>query len=497
MSDEHVFRCTKCTMTFDMRTKFTAHCDAKHSFECKKCRSTFDTPEVLNMHVARIHVFDCEKCGLQFDSTELLSRHFVSTHIFKCSSCSEEFETADVCAKHSHAQHNIMCPTCKKTFATPLALLVHAKTHVYRCHECKGRFDSRLELNRHRTSTHPTLIKCEICPALFKSGEDLAEHGLQHHSADQMAPTSSNDRQMKYLCPNCAEEYDSLVNLTLHISNAHFLRCKMCPGLRFTSLHEFSEHTAQAHPVVEAKSSNDDNNCPDCSKPFETPAMLVVHFTAAHFLECAVCPSALFPSEQALDEHVKSLHLSETESSNPIVKYSCPTCSTSYDSAIDLAHHVLRAHFLRCTQCSGLRFSTLQELSEHTVQTHMPVLISSTGTQTEPENFLAEKLGLDKYCTDTSDESFQSTTSQQPPLNHNLQQYESKMVQTAEYRCDNCVAVFEDEEELEVHMEHSPFHGEPALFCTECYIGPYQDQIELLKHIESKTHKTKWVLSMI
>lgn len=431
MSDEHVFKCTKCTMTFDMRANFNAHYSANHSFQCQKCHSTFDTLEILNVHVARMHVFDCEKCRLQFDSTALLSQHFASTHVFKCSSCSEEFGTADACAKHTNTQHEIKCPTCKRTFDTPLALLEHAKAHVYRCYECKGGFDSKLELNKHRTSAHAVLAKCEFCPALFKSEEDLAEHAPQHQS------TSSEDRQLKYLCPNCAEEYESLVNLTVHIINAHFLRCKKCPDFRFISLQELAEHTASTHPPVEVLSK-------------------------------------------------------------AVVQYPCSTCSTSYESSVDLANHVLQAHFLRCKQCSGLRFSTLQELSEYTAQMHMPVPISSTGTQTESDNVLNKKLGLEEYHTDTSsDQSFQSAKSSEPLVTQILQHYESKVVQTTEYRCDECETVFEDEEELEVHMEHSPFHGEPGLFCTECFIGPYQNQIELLKHIESKPHKTKWVLSMI
>lgn len=182
---------------------------------------------------------------------------------------------------------------------------------------------------------------------------------------------------------------------------------------------------------------------------------------------------------------------------------------------IDLTSHIMRTHFLRCKQCPGLRFATMKELSEHTAAKHMPVAVISTATQTEPtkDSVIAKNLGVNQYSSESSDESFQSADSQPEseiqqvytlPIYETraaqtctLTTYETEATQTTAYQCHECIGVFDMEADLEFHMEHSPFHGPRDLMCTECHIGPFQNQIELLKHIESKPHKTQWVLSMV
>ena len=145
----------------------------------------------------------------------------------------------------------------------------------------------------------------------------------------------------------------------------------------------------------------------------------------------------------------------------------------------------------------------------------MPVVVISTATQTEPtkDPVIAKNLGINQYSSESSDESFQSADSRQEPeiqqvytlpmyetkaaQTYALSEYKAAATQTTAYTCDECPGVFDTEADLEFHMEHSPFHGTPGLICTECHIGPFQDQIELLRHIQSKPHKTQWVLSMV
>ncbi|KUJ16627.1 uncharacterized protein LY89DRAFT_782855 [Mollisia scopiformis] len=492
MADDHVFRCTKCPRTFGSEIGHSIHYTTTHSFKCEtckvvfntlrekddhakamhsitctKCQAAFDNQELLKIHVTKMHVFKCKKCAMEFESTAVLSQHFASSHILKCPLCPEAFETVEARTTHFRISHEYECHVCKETFATLQALAEHSRTHQRNCEECDASFDSEIALNRHKTSH-------------------------------------------KYRCMKCLEASDSLGGLQGHTILAHsreaLLKCSACAAL-FREENELADHVKshEASTKVSADSLGSDVQCPECRQSFNTSGLLKAHYLDTHFFKCSICPSAIFTDEKSCDEHIKAYHeLKKDDLSlvNAAVKYPCSNCGTTYDFPIELATHVLQTHFLRCKHCSGLRFSTLQELSEHTAQSHMPVSVFSSSTQTEAMTDISvtEKLGFSSCSTDNSDGSSQDAHSSHEAEQsqvYKLPSYETKAMQTTEFKCDECVTVFENEEELDVHMDHSPFHGAPALFCTECHIGPFRDQIELLKHIESKPHKTQWVLSMI
>ena len=53
----------------------------------------------------------------------------------------------------------------------------------YRCKVCDAEFDSELELERHKRSTHPE-YRCEVCGHTFKSENELRTHSWVAHPED-------------------------------------------------------------------------------------------------------------------------------------------------------------------------------------------------------------------------------------------------------------------------------------------------------------------------
>ncbi|CZR69480.1 uncharacterized protein PAC_19380 [Phialocephala subalpina] len=460
----HCFKCENCQMSFETLVEKNRHYQSTHVTTCSRCHAEFTSQELLRVHFARAHVFPCEKCGLKCDSSAELSEHFAETHIFKCTACHEKFSTVEGRERHHRFHHEIECPNCSEKLETPLALLEHLRTHVHRCVDCDSGFDSQAKLEKHKEEWHTNVkskLKCSGCAETFESPVLLLEHSKSAH---------------RIQCEKCNGTFSDEETLSSRELAHHttILKCPMC-NIEAENNNGLTDHVAQAHPKA---------------------ALLDSHLVIIKCEECA----ALFRTSEDLAEHIK-LHRLATSGQDVPSKYKCINCEKDFGSQMDLATHILHAHFLRCKQCTGLRFASLQELSEHTAKMHMPVPVLSSSTQTDPvpDPVRTAELGLESYNTSTDTSSEDSFHDAPLPQTYALPQTEINELatQTTEHRCDACVAMFDNEEELDQHLENSPFHGPPALHCDECQIGPFRDQLELLKHIESKPHETKWVLSII
>jgi DNA-directed RNA polymerase subunit RPC12/RpoP len=411
---------------------------------------------------------------MNFDTRADFTTHFSATHSFKCDLCSTTFDTLANKEDHTRASH--ICAKCQAIFGNQESLKVHvAQAHVFLCEKGQQHFDSTAQLAEHYTATH--IFKCLSCNEEFETATARTKHRHAQH-------------ELK--CPDCQGTFDTSSALLKH-GKSHWYHCEKCSAAFETKL-ALSEHNTSGHSL----------KCSKCVQVFESIASLVDHASIhaqGGLIKSELCP-AFFKTSNAHTDHTKEHESTSTPTKKNGLKYSCPNCEKEYTSVIDLTGHIMHAHFLQCKQCPGLRFASLQELSEHTAAKHMPVPVVSTATQTEPTKdiVLAKSLGIDTYNSYSSDESFQSAhSSQQTPIAqvYTLPVYETKEVQTTKYRCGNCVGAFDTEEDLALHIDNSPFHGTPDLSCTECHIDPFQNQIELLKHIESKLHKTQWILCVV
>lgn len=335
---------------------------------------------------------------------------------------------------------------------------------------------------------------CDVCKAAFGSMSEMVQHSITHYLT----------------CKRCPEESFSDINSLLqHVDTAHKFGCNLCDAAFGTQL-ELYTHSSEDHDASQSSGSKHD---PAASFPRlgPTPLVDVVTFEPlaaasinSTFFKCDDCPKTLFTTKLARDQHTKDAHGLEIDANDEhgTMQYECIHCGLEFELQMELVQHVVNKHFLPCEECPGSRFSNSKELTEHAAKEHMPMTSASSYTQTDA---VVDPVGTDMLGLDSNDTSMETSEeflmdASVPEMHYALPQqaYDLKEsgTQTTEHRCDECVAVFEDEEELQQHLDHSPFHGPRLLKCNECLVM-FVDQISLLKHIESKPHKTKWVLSMI
>lgn len=494
--EKHVFRCVSCNFSFESEAGLQRHRDQSHLIKCLKCSRYFESQAQLEHHIPIEHIFACGKCPLVFNTNTALITHVSEAHTFECEKCKEIFHDSASYEQHKATSHVVNCDKCSLAFSSPAELETHVSAiHILHCQECPATFWSAAALDEHYNTTH--IFKCDKCSEGFDSLEARDEHKASAHA---------------FPCENCEQAYGSLAELVRH-SITHCLQCKKCPDQSFSSAAEFQEHVEghihddQTSTQGSSTSSENGGSLGSLHVSVDTTIngvtdLITPAFLDAHFLRCEKCPTALFATKAAHDEHVRDSLNHQSHLVQEAVIYSCSTCTYTCEAGSTLANHIIQDHFFRCQQCLGLRFCNEQELSEHTAKNHVPVIAVSTAVQTDAvEDFmLATSLGVEPYNSESTDGSFKSAHSSQQTEHaqtHSLPLYETKASQTTIYHCDECVGVFDTEEDLAFHMENSPFHGPPLLFCTECHVGTFQNQIELLKHIESKPHKTQWVLSMV
>lgn len=440
---------------FDAKSLLEQHHEFAHNLQCSRCQRKFDKQDVLDEHYLT-HVFHCDTCGSKFNDPEQLTEHESFSHRFKCRRCPSRFSTSKDRKKHVEDVHVLECPSCSNKFNTESALLEHhATAHSFSCKECKAVFESSVNLDQHVTNFHT--FKCERCKgSIFKTSAALKNH-------DDIAHTSP--------CAYCPQKFKLPQDLRLHIISKHFMKCGKCTGMYFCELKSLNEHVTAVHSTVQPK-----------------PVLDVATQTKMlRRKECPECEGSSFDSLASLEKHRSQAH-----------RIACPHCEKVFKTSAEVVKHSNLEHMLKCTECSGL-FEDQEKLTKHTAKTHLPTWTPVPAPPIEPQPTKKNPglVGYEDSSSSASDEDElldpQSTTQS----NHmpGLEMKETG-TQTTIYECDECDAIFEKEVEIELHKKHSPFHGPRALECTECRIL-FSNQIELLRHIESKLHRTKWVLSMI
>lgn len=174
------------------------------------------------------------------------------------------------------------------------------------------------------------------------------------------------------------------------------------------------------------------------------------------------------------------------------------------DSAALMAHWKAISNLL-CLKC-GERFLApnnhcfkceIKSDDANTNSLGLGVPVTQNDAPTTPTNAIPSMTAVDFDSTipnNRSSHSSISPTKLEPRLpTHCLT---STSTQTAIYKCDECVAIFDTEAELQSHLENSPFHVPQPIECYECDVK-FQNSLGFHIHHNSKPHKTRLALCVV
>ena len=175
--DQDSFPCTVCDMNLRSLVKLQTHLLKKHGKtmtieqKCPECFKIFKSRKRLRAHMIN-HTADkrykCQFCDKRFYRTNHLKSHsmthskdslelleFVESKKVDCSDCGKTLRDQQCLKSHiinihtSEKPHK--CEECGKKFKMGPNLTVHKLTHTgrYSCDNCKTRFHSKVELQKH------------------------------------------------------------------------------------------------------------------------------------------------------------------------------------------------------------------------------------------------------------------------------------------------------------------------------------------------------------
>jgi hypothetical protein len=380
-------------------------------------------------------MFKCEFCTLSFETKFGCSEHAAKEHTFFCKPCLKSFKKEKMYKEHLLQFHSFKCEECGVILRSRILLAAHELGHAFKCQSlrCRQSFATAAALSIHQKS-HP-IIKCRSCGGKFDTPAGLDEHNSLAH---------------KISC-ECGETLESSGALLQHFRSAH---------IKF--------------------------DC--CTETFENCADLKLHYESVHTSTSGKSKKSL-PATSRLEETVTT---SEKDSSIPtegdapqtaiLNRIPCPKCSEQLDNMDAFLEHYRFIHMFTCCDCEAV-FDNTTSLEHHEASVHANPVPDS--------NADASLTFFD--CTSSCSNPRATNEDSHPPK----PDLKEAGIQTTVHPCIECGTTLDSSEDLDIHMKHSPFHGPKVLSCTECRDGSFTNQIDLLRHIESKPHKTRWVLAMI
>jgi hypothetical protein len=216
-----------------------------------------------------------------------------------------------------------------------------------------------------------------------------------------------------------------------------------------------------------------DYQCNTCERFFGSQQAVSSHCNAlGHYptWDCEMC-SAKFNTDELLEDHEDEMH-----------RY-CTTCSRYFVNRDAILQHYnnssIHAQDIGYFQCDRTF------ISRHALQQHNDTNASGPKKAPSPPANKSSKVGL-------LPNSPASALMPRPTTKDTR----DMATQTTIYRCDECDENFDDHTEFQNHQNCSPFHDAEILNCHECNIK-FENQSALLAHLESKSHKSRWVLCLI
>ncbi|KAH8601993.1 hypothetical protein B0O99DRAFT_735476 [Bisporella sp. PMI_857] len=483
--DVHILYCDHCDWSSTSNERLRAHLHSKHEFFCRECNRNFTSSNARASHYANaaIHNHTCIKCHQKFVNATALQEHYDSTHVFKCVKCPATFETQVLCQEHHDSAHVFKCAKCIKAFETLESHQQHHESaHEFKCKSCSYVSDTLTSCEQHYAVVHA--IKCPWCGEPIRNQALLEHHQAVHHAP--CMPVCIGTKSMPY---QPFVEEDSVVKgqiLTFHNIAFH---------------HKFSAEELRLADYAQGYryfGLTPCSKCRYCTATFTTPELRDGH-ESVHAFDCGLCRES-FALISGLLHHQRLQH--------PLIK--CSRCLETFENGDGLIQHHLSVHMPKINDPEnktppGERTAPAQSENSNLVMNESSALIifGSQNRVTTLENdesaldatnssALIEPETTDDANTSDSESKFLQKTTTKYPKELSRKIASQDLVHT----CGDCNITFESDLELHVHVVSSPFHMPRSLDCYECGVS-FPDQFILLRHIESKAHTTRWVLTMV
>ncbi|XP_057321300.1 zinc finger protein 62-like isoform X1 [Microplitis mediator] len=309
------------------------------------------------------HNHTCDYCGMIYRYKPNMLKHQdlckrlppEERTSYRCVHCGMTFLVFKKFQSHITTEHNkkeLICFVCNAKFRYSNEYLIHhqkhrminkaAETHAlnhwnktvtmkYGCAVCPEQFDTKAELNDHR-SVHlkVKIFSCSICRRMFGNSQSLQEHVNEDHALEVDPNISAIDfLDQSTELPNTS---GWSVNTDPGVRSTE---CTIC-GKVFANYPNLRRHIRSVHAADERF------NCSKCSKTFSNEAELSEHTDSAHAEQvsnrCNYCKKK-FDSKHGLDAHQRNAH-GITDS-----KLACDICGKEFGNETSLKIH--RGHHFR------------------------------------------------------------------------------------------------------------------------------------------------------
>ncbi|KAJ8683054.1 hypothetical protein QAD02_018846 [Eretmocerus hayati] len=498
--DESLY-CIECDDAFQTQAQLDAHIklhtvkwNSEDYRRCKLCRKQFIQPAVYRQHL-RDHY------KLQTKCMKLTKRGLVSSTFHQCRICLKTFTKSSVLIRHLRVhtgEKPFKCNICDRTFTQRGSVKIHMWQHKglkpYECDLCPAKFTQKGNLISHVERLHQvrkgsTAYRCTHCSCIFDKlcslnghisrvhggahsdsiedstqlSTDLVENSGSHPSNDQIKENAGNSEQLTSNesagtgeQPQVHEDSHSINDVRNDETEEGFVPLDKTGNTALVTLIDKSVDKAKGRRIkLKQRFINKYRfyECNYCNKKFRKPSDLVRHIRI-HTLErpykCKVCKRG-FKLRAHMLAHQKT-HESEG-------KY-CPHCSKWFRSDKAYTEHTTKkCASTMCALC-GEKFSTFDELKNHSAK-HLPprrskknkAAIAPEARDLAPKVVLKEPLIL----TELDDGKMQA----QPKYQNEIARGKGRP-----HKCENCPAAFMKLSHLKQHVRKHT--GERPFQCDIC-----------------------------
>ncbi|CAD5113277.1 unnamed protein product [Dimorphilus gyrociliatus] len=378
-------QCLGCSIKFDNQEEFNKHIKihlakleayvpstyAKilkgttgHKFECTFCKNRFPSIKSVCLHIAKNHLDmneikenrECLICGLKGRATYDVVKHMEGVHLKEkhtCAICSKMFSRKATWVKHLKEVHSAKEPDSEDdtlTIAVDSPLVVASPSKPVK-EEVENGVDGEEENGE---LPDPTL-ECRKCAMAFSDSETFKDHvrevhldDLERSQPDNYVVKVSNDYFEGYQCDICKENFKTYEAATLHATRRHYL-------------------------------AKEEQQCPVCSKTFQSVSAVLSHLRGAHLAEnqfqCEAC-HRIFAKEETLKNHTcqNAANKANIRLSAPTNDNKCLQCDKIFSNKWNLTRHMAEIHQkikrFSCKMCPRT-FSRSCDGIKHMQQMHL------------------------------------------------------------------------------------------------------------------------------